>query len=81
MAEVSRAFLWGECCEGGCDSAAQGVGASGGGACHDRLELCKYRLDWVEVWRIGGQEAQLCTARLDGGAGGGVLVDAEVVAE
>ena len=81
MAEVSRAFLRGECCEGGCDGAAQGVGASGGCASDERLEFGEYHLDGVEVGRIGGQEAQLCAARLDYGAGLRVLVDAEVVAK
>lgn len=81
MAEVSCAFLRGECGEGGYDGGAQGVGASGSGVSDERLELGEYHLDGVEVWGIGRQEAQLCAARLDCGAGLGVLVDAEVVAE
>src|SRR5580700_6616091 len=36
-------------------------------------------LDWVEVWRVGGQEEELGFGRADGGANGAALMATEVV--
>jgi hypothetical protein len=41
MAEISRAFLGVKGVQCGCDGAAWGIGASGGGASDGGLELCE----------------------------------------
>lgn len=81
MPEIAGAFLWGEGAQSGSDGAAEAVSAPRGGASDEGLELGEYHFDRVEVWGIGGQEAQLRAARLDGGARLGVLMDAEIVAD
>jgi hypothetical protein len=63
MAEISRAFLEVKGVQCGCDGAAQGIGASGGGASDEGLELCEHEgmnatapsecpidFNGVEVW-------------------------------
>ena len=41
--------------------------------------LAKALFDWIEVWRVGGQEKELGFGRANGGANGAALMAAEVV--
>ena len=52
---------------------------SGVGLAQQGLHFGEGLLDWIEVWRVGGQEEELGFGGADGGANGAALMAAEVV--
>lgn len=68
MRKVSRASPRGGLCGKQCAGTAESIGAARVGTSHLGIELGEYYLNGIEVWRTGGQEAQLRATRFSGGA-------------
>ena len=81
MAQVVGTLCFGDDTEDVADSSADGVDAPCGGTSREGLDLCEQHFDWIEVRRVGREEARFCASRLDGRAGFGVLVNVEVVTD
>lgn len=79
MSDVICAFGWRDLFDEVTDGVPKGIDGSGFGGAQQFLEFCEHHLDWIEVWAVGREEADL-RARL-GDALGGLfgLVAGEVV--
>jgi hypothetical protein len=55
------------------------VDCSGVGLAQEGLHFGQRLFDWIEIWRVGGQEKELGFGGADGGANGAALMAAEVV--
>ena len=79
VGEVICAFCRGEAVEQGADGSPGLFDGSGVGLAQQGLHFGEGLLDWIEVWRVGGQEQEFGFGRADGDANGAALMTAEVV--
>ena len=72
--EVVGAFGWGEGVEEGADGSPGLVDCPGVGLAQQSLHFGEGLFDWIEVWRVGGEEEELGFGGSDGGANGAALM-------
>jgi hypothetical protein len=77
--EVVCAFSRREAVEQRADGSPGLVDCSGVGFAQQGFHFGEGLLDWIEVWRVGGQEEELGLGGADRGANGPAVVAAEVV--